>query len=138
MNKLLIPIFAALLVAGCETATQQSSSEKPVKHAGRLKAALYDSSSRSATTQLDVYDSEQKFQRAHKIIALLTCEGAAQEEGEMVNAINYRARQIGASGVIAGQTHLNFDSQKFEQVGVVPAGVLLFAFDPALFGFLAF
>ena len=46
--------------------------------------------------------------------------------------------EIAEKGLWTGQTHLNFDSQKFEQVGVVPAGVLLFAFDPALFGFLAF
>ena len=37
----------------------------------------------------------------------------------------------------AGQTHLNFYAQQFEQVAVVPAGVLLLAPDAALLGRLA-
>ena len=37
-----------------------------------------------------------------------------------------------------GQTHLNFNAQEFEEVAVVPAGVLLFAFDPSLLGLLPF
>ena len=86
-------------MTGCET-TQPSNVEKPVKSAGRVKVALYDSSSRNPTRELDVYNSESQIQKPHRIIALLTCEGPAHQEGELVNAINYRARQIGANAVI--------------------------------------
>ena len=37
---------------------------------------------------------------------------------------------------VAGQTHLNSPSS--EQIGMIPAGVELFAPDAALFGFLSF
>ena len=37
-----------------------------------------------------------------------------------------------------GQTHLNFYAQEFEQVAVIPTGILLFAFDAAFLGLLAF
>jgi hypothetical protein len=40
------------------------------------------------------------------------------------------------SGLIPGQTHLN--SKEAEQIGMIPTGVELFAFEAALFGFLSF
>ena len=98
-------LLAALLSSGCAT-TSQEGAERPVKHAERVKILMYDSESRRPTTHLDIYDSsrpaDQTSQviRAHKVIAKLMCEGAADEEPEMVNAINYRARRIGANGVV--------------------------------------
>lgn len=92
-------MLAALIVAGCATSSQNPG-EKPVKHAGRVKAAIYNSVERTPTTHLDVYSNPQSVERLHKVIALLTCEGAAHEEGELVNAINYKARQLGAHGVV--------------------------------------
>ena len=58
---------------------------------------MYDSSPRIPTTNLDVCDSAT--QRPHKVIALLTCEGAVNQEVVMTRAIFYRARQIGADAV---------------------------------------
>jgi len=40
--------------------------------------------------------------RPFKVIALLTCEGARDEEAVMTNAIHYRAKLMGADAVIAG------------------------------------
>ena len=36
----------------------------------------------------------------------------------------------------AGQTHLNFLTEQTQQIGVIPAGIALFAFKAALFRFL--
>lgn len=38
----------------------------------------------------------------------------------------------------AGRTHLNWDAEQAEEVGVIPTGVELFAFDAAFFGGLPF
>jgi hypothetical protein len=38
----------------------------------------------------------------------------------------------------AGQTHLNGNAEQAHQVGVIPTGIELFAFDAALLGFLPF
>lgn len=43
-------------------------------------------------------------QRPYKVIALLTCEGAVDQEVVMTTAIHYRARQIGADAVMSLNT----------------------------------
>lgn len=98
-------VLLALLSLGCAT-TSQEGAERPVKHAERVKVLMYDSASRKPTTRLDIYDTSRttaqtnQILRVHKVIALLICEGGVDEEPEMVNAINYRARQLGADGVV--------------------------------------
>ena len=97
-------LVIALILSACSTAPKQAA-DQPIKHADRVKVATYDSSPRPASARLDVYDLSRDAQanpapKAHKVIALLTCEGGAQEEAEMMNAIMYRARQLGADGVV--------------------------------------
>ncbi len=60
---------------------------------------MCDTTPRPATGHLDVCGSNPP-QRPYKVIALLTCEGAVDQEAVMTTAIFYRARQIGADGVI--------------------------------------
>ena len=96
-------LMGTVVIMGCNTASKygaQGGGEKPPTRAGRVKIASYDSVSRQPTHSLEVYDTPQQIPRLYKVIALLACEGAAHEEGMMVNAINYRARQLGANGVI--------------------------------------
>ena len=61
---------------------------------------------------------------------------AGQGEGswkENLFALRFRELRKGP-----GQTHLNLDAQQAEQIGMIPAGVELLAFDAPFFGFLPF
>jgi hypothetical protein len=64
---------------------------------------MYDTTPRAATTHLD-YCGTNPPQRPYKVIALLTCEGAVDQEVVMSTAIYYRARQIGADAVMNAGT----------------------------------
>lgn len=97
MKKLFAAFLITLLVAGCATTP---GADQPPKHAKRVKLVVYDSSPRSKLDHIDVFDQTQPITKPHKNIALLTCEGAAHEEPEMTEAIIYRARMLGADGVI--------------------------------------
>jgi hypothetical protein len=64
-----------------------------------VQILMYDTTSRPATEHLDVCGSTPP-QRPYKVIALLTCEGAVDQEVVMTTAIYYRARQLGADAVM--------------------------------------
>lgn len=102
MKTLLLLLASILITCGCASnpSNAPQAKEKKPKHYSRVKVAIYDTTPRTATTQLDYFAEGTTIPKQHKVIALLTCEGAAHEEGEMVNAINFRARELGASGVI--------------------------------------
>jgi hypothetical protein len=102
-QKLFVSLVLALVASGCATTPQQQGVEAPPKHANRVQVAIYDSSPRPKTAQLDVYDTKLP-QRPYKAIALLTCEGAPKEEAVMTTAIFYRARMLGADAVMSEPT----------------------------------
>jgi hypothetical protein len=91
--------FALLLLAGCATDEWNAGMGKPPAKAGRVQAAIYDSTPRQPTDKLDIYEKGQKADRPNKPIALLTCEGAVHEEAVMLTAIVWRARLLGAHGL---------------------------------------
>ena len=94
-------ILLAMIAASCATPTDESGN--PVKHADRVKVFMYDSKPRGRSTSVDVLDLSRggtEPGRPYKVIAVLTCEGADYEEPEMLSAIKYRARQLGAEAVI--------------------------------------
>lgn len=101
-QTLLTLLALALVVAGCATTSQQEV-ETPPKHAKRVQVVVYDSTVRSKTSHLDVYDMKPP-QRPYKAIALLTCEGTPKEEAAMTTAILYRARMMGADAVMTANT----------------------------------
>lgn len=89
-------VFTALLILlpiGCATAP-----DGPPSKMGRVKVLPYDSVSRAMTPSLEIFSKSPE--KPHKIIALITCEGAYHEEVIMMKAIHYKARQLGADGVI--------------------------------------
>jgi hypothetical protein len=103
-NKiLLISLAVALIMAGCSTTPEQSRPETKPPKANRVQILMYDTTPRTKTTHLDVYDTKPP-ERPYKVIALLTCEGAVDQEVVMTTAIFYRARQIGADGVLGAGT----------------------------------
>ena len=60
---------------------------------------MYDKTPRPPKEKIEVYDAKLPG-KPYKEIASLTCEGAPREEAVMMEAILYRARHLGADGVI--------------------------------------
>ncbi len=101
-KTLLISLAVTLILAGCSTTSDQNPETKPPK-ADRVQVLMYDTTTRPRTTHLDIYDTKLP-ERPYKVIALLTCEGAVDQEVVMTKAILYRARQIGADGLLGTGT----------------------------------
>src|ERR1700733_4908307 len=90
------------VIAGCTTTPAPAGAEKPVRYASAVQVARYDSENRTPTASLEMFPSiEAVGQRPYRIIALLTRGGNREDEGLIMNAIAWRARQLGAEGLIA-------------------------------------
>ena len=111
MKQLILPLLLFMLV-GCASPSTQKDAEKPPPKAARVELVVYDPTPRQKTSRLDVYDKAPP-QRPYKVIALLTCEGAVDQEAVMTTAILYRARQLGADGVMTAE------AQGYKEVDVV-------------------
>lgn len=94
-------LACALVVTGCATSPpSQSHAKQPQQppYADKVQVLAYDTTTRPPTEHLDILGPNPP-QRPYKVIALLTCEGAVDQEVAMDTAIYYRARQLGADGV---------------------------------------
>ncbi|HEY5909575.1 MAG TPA: hypothetical protein VJA21_03115 [Verrucomicrobiae bacterium] len=60
----------------------------------------YDSTKRSPTTQLDFFRDAQKPSRPYKEVALLTDDGALNEQGAIEAGIIKKAKRMGGDAVI--------------------------------------
>ncbi len=100
--KLVCPLsFILVVAAGCSTTPIPTGAEKPVRYASSVQVASYDSDTRTSTTRLEVFPSvEAVGQRSYRIIALLARGGNREDEGLIMNANAWRARQLGAEGMI--------------------------------------
>jgi hypothetical protein len=96
-------LTAACAINGCSSTSSQRASDKPPPKADRVQVLMYDTAPRPKTDHLDFCGPNPPL-RPHKIIALLTCEGAVDQEAVMTTAIYYRARQMGADAVINAGT----------------------------------
>lgn len=92
----IVSLTVAILTAGCASTSQ----DDPPPKANRVQVLVYDTTPRQKAQRLDVYAQNQEPNRPYKKIALLTCEGRVDQEVVMTQAIFYRARMIGADGVI--------------------------------------
>src|SRR6266446_4573383 len=66
----------------------------------RVKTALYDTAPRTPVTKLDVFQVREKPTRPFHVIALLTADGPAHDEGDCMQGMLIRARKLGADGLI--------------------------------------
>jgi hypothetical protein len=94
----IVSLLAMVLASGCASTSSQQGHEQPPPKANRVQVAMYDTTPRAPTTSLDYYGVNRPT-RPYKVIALLTCEGAPDQEVIMTAAIYYRARQMGANAV---------------------------------------
>ncbi|MBI3880958.1 MAG: hypothetical protein HY301_12980 [Verrucomicrobia bacterium] len=95
--KKTIALATLIVLAGCSS-TPTEKTEKPPDHMKRVQFIAYDNIQRPMTASLEVFTDPPA--RKHKIIALITCEGAYHEEIVMTKAILFKARQLGADAVI--------------------------------------
>ena len=92
-------LAGVLIVAGCSsTPPATTSGEQPVRYVQYVKVATFDTTPRSPTSKLNVL-REAPIQKYHAI-ASLTIDGTADKEGNLVNAIAWKARQIGADSIL--------------------------------------
>ena len=97
VSQFLSLLLGALIISGCSTTGPDG--ERVPRFAKRVEVVTYDTNPRSHTKQLDIYDAKRPT-KAFKEIAALTCEGAPDEEAVMTEALLYRARMLGADGVL--------------------------------------
>ena len=84
--------FAALWITGCE----------PVPHYNRLQAAAYVHEPAKPYGSESVFQNAEDIKRPYEVIGMLSCEGSAGEEAGIVNAMLYRAADMGGDGVLLG------------------------------------
>lgn len=90
-----------LLLVGCNTmppATVPSAGDPPVRYVQYIKVANYDSSTHPATSKLTIFREVPNLK--YHTIATLTVSGTADKEGALVNALAWKARQLGADSII--------------------------------------
>jgi hypothetical protein len=110
-----------LLFTGCaEYTTSSSTGEKIPRYAGRIQIALYDPTPRQPKPDFEVFADAQSVKRPYRIIALLAHKANPEDEGLMMNAIAYRARKLGADGMIVLPRPGR--GWKFGQVGDIGSG----------------
>ena len=101
LSKTFLKLLAVGTVLACafpSAFAQVKLATKPAPKAKRVQIVTYDTTPRAPTTSLD-YCGFNPPRRPYKVIAVLTCEGAPNQEAVMTAAIYYRARQIGANAV---------------------------------------
>ena len=97
--KSIVTLAALLTLVGCSSAPSvPTSGEQPVRYAQYVKIATFDTTPRSPTSKLNVL-REAPIQKYHAI-ASLTIDGTADKEGNLVNALAWKARQIGADSIL--------------------------------------
>lgn len=87
-----------LLLASCSSTPVANPNDPPVRYARYVQVAIFDSSPRSATTKLDILQTAPT-QKNH-VIAELTIEGSAENEGKLINALAWKVRQLGADALV--------------------------------------
>jgi hypothetical protein len=103
MKALIIALAGVLIFTSCASNSPQAVAEKPPRFSDKVEVLVYDDTSRPKTTHLDIYEDKQP-EKAFKVIALITCDGDPKDEADAVTAIFYRARQLGAQGVMSAAT----------------------------------
>jgi hypothetical protein len=96
--KIIFMLATLLLLVSCSSTPVSTSGEPPVRYARYVKVAIYDSTSRPATDKLTVIRETPT--RKYHTIATLTIDGTAEKEGELVNALAWKARQMGADSIL--------------------------------------
>ena len=95
--KVIIMLPALLVLVGCSSTPVSNSSDPPVRFSRYVQVAIYDPVDRPPTDKLTVL-KEAPSGKYHTI-ATSTVDGEAQLEGRLINALAWKARQLGADAI---------------------------------------
>ena len=84
---------------GCHS--YDANRPKPVRFADTVQVISLDSTERNFSSSLEVFQSPDELKgRPYHKIAMLSCNGWPDDEGPLINAFVWKAKSIGANGVI--------------------------------------
>jgi len=92
-------ILFTILTAGCSTSVAPDTGDVP-RLAYKVTVAVFDATKRPASTSLMTFKNEAAVPGPYRTVARLNVFAKGQEEAVALNAIAYRARQLGAMGII--------------------------------------
>ena len=96
---LVILSLTALSLTGCHS--YDTNSTKPVRYADGVQVISIDSTPRKFSPTLEVFQNADELKgRPYHKIALLSRNGWPDDEGRLINAVIWKAKSIGANGVI--------------------------------------
>ena len=75
---------------------------EPVPHYNRLQVAPFTKLSSKPYGSVKVFRNPQEVTKPYEVVGMLSCEGSAGEEAGIVNAMLYRAADMGGDGIILG------------------------------------
>jgi hypothetical protein len=96
--KNLLSILALLILTGCYS--YDINGEQPVRYASGVRVVSYDSTVRQPANSIQVFDSPGEVKRPYHKIALLSRPGNREDQALVMAAIIWRARHLGADGII--------------------------------------
>jgi hypothetical protein len=97
-TKFIILASIAMLLAGCHNYDVNGTA--PVRYANSVFVTAIDPTKREPSKSIQLFANEDKIKRPHHVIAILSREGFLQDQGMIVNALVWRAKQLGADGII--------------------------------------
>ena len=98
-TKLSFILSILFVLTGCETTSTNIANPVP-RYGKSVQVAQYDQTPRNINPDFEVFASEASVRRPFKIIALVSRHANLQDEGLMMTAIAWRAKQLGADGMI--------------------------------------
>ncbi len=96
-----------------------ASACEPVRHYNRLQIAPYMGSlPRKEYGTVKVFQTVDEIKRPYEVIGMMSCEGSAAEEASIVNAMLYRAADMGADGLVLNSARAGAEDVSGKKVDV--------------------
>ena len=98
MKILFALLVSSLILTGCHSYDVNSS--RPVRYANGVKVLEYDHTQRAPSPTIQIFDRFNPAPAHYVALASLSRMGYLQDESLIDNALTWRARQLGANGII--------------------------------------
>jgi hypothetical protein len=82
----------------------------PVHHYNRLQVAAYISLPRKPYHTVKVFQTPDDVKRPYEIVGMMSCEGSAGEEAGILNAMLYRAADMGGDAIVLNVPQVSAES----------------------------
>jgi len=96
-----VPTMKKPFLATTLTAVALLTACEPTRCYNRLQVAPFAGAGpKKPYGTVEAFQTAADVKRPFKVVGLMTCEGSAEEEGQIVKAMLYRAADLGADGVL--------------------------------------